>query len=124
MKCPKCDGAMQQFHNPYADYEQCTQCKGIWLDMLEDEDLKEVADAIDDGDPALGKAYNDKEDVYCPVCANSKMIKMVNPQQHHIWFEQCSLCKGRFYDAGELKDSTSYTIADFFKDLFTKERKG
>lgn len=124
MKCPKCDGQMQQFHNPYADYEQCTQCKGIWLDMLEDEDLKEVADAIDDGDPALGRPYNEKEDVYCPVCTNSKMIKMVNPQQHHIWFEQCSLCKGRFYDAGELKDTASHTIADFFKDLFTKERKG
>ena len=91
--------------------------------MLEDEDLKEVADGIDTGYPELGEKYNEKKDVYCPVCSNNKMLRMVDPVQTHIWFEQCPTCKGRFYDAGEFKDVSDYTISDFFKDLFTKERQ-
>lgn len=123
MKCPKCKAPMEQFHNPYADYEQCTGCKGLWLDMLENEDLKEVADAIDTGSPELGKKYNEMGDVYCPVCSNNKMLRMVDPEQPHIWFEQCPTCNGRFYDAGEFKDVSEHTIGDFFKDIFTRERK-
>lgn len=123
MKCPKCEAQMEQFHNTYADYEQCTSCKGLWLDAEEIDDLKEVAAAIDNGSPELGAKYNDKQDVYCPVCANNRMTRMVDAGQPHIWFEQCPTCKGRFYDAGEFKDLAEHTIGDFFKDLFAKERK-
>jgi Zn-finger nucleic acid-binding protein len=114
---------MEYVTNPLADFEQCTVCRGLWLDMLEDKDLREVADAIDTGDPQLGRRYNDKVDVYCPVCSNSRMLRMVAAGQPHIWFEQCSTCKGRFYDAGEFKDASHKTLGDFFRSLFATERK-
>ena len=123
MKCPKCESQMEHINNPLGDYEQCTSCKGLWLDMLKDKDLSSVADAIDTGSPELGKEYNEKKDAYCPVCSNSKMLRMIDPGQPHIWFEQCSICNGRFYDAGEFKDVSEHTIGDFFKDLFAKERE-
>lgn len=118
MKCPKCESNMEHIHNPLADYEQCTHCKGLWLDMLEDQDLKSVADAIDDGDPELGKTFDQKTNVSCPVCSNSTMISMVVPGQWHINFEQCSSCKGRFYDAGEFKDASEKTLGEYLKYLF------
>ena len=72
---------------------------------------------------SLGKKHNEKKNAYCPVCSNSKMLRMVDPGQPHISFEQCSTCKGRFYDAGEFKDVSEHTISDFFKSLFAKERE-
>lgn len=123
MKCPKCDGSMEQIQNPFADYEQCTSCKGLWLDMLENEDLREVAAAIDTGDPEVGKKFNTKANVYCPACSNTKMLAMVDPGQPHIWFESCPNCYGRFYDAGEFKDVSEQTFSDFIKRLFARERK-
>jgi len=134
MQCPKCDSPMEHKINPIADYEQCTHCKGLWLDANEDKQLKAVAAAIDSGDPAVGAQYNDKHFVYCPQCPGSqlagsaevsgiKMLRMVDPVQSHIWFEQCPTCYGRFFDAGELKDLSELTISDFFKRFGLKERK-
>jgi len=51
------------------------------------------------------------------------MVKVVDPQQTHIWFEVCSSCSGSFFDAGEFTDITDHTISDFFKRWSTPERK-
>ena len=32
------------------------------------------------------------------------MVRVVDPQQTHIWYETCSSCNGSYLDAGELKD--------------------
>lgn len=114
---------MEHKFNPFADYEQCASCKGLWLDANEDQKLKSVASAIDDGDSELGKSLNDMQEVYCPQCPNNKLLRMVDPQQPHIWFEQCPTCYGRFFDAGEYKDLSEHTISDFFKKFGLKERK-
>lgn len=115
MQCPKCQSVMEQVHTPYGDLERCTSCKGLWLDMLEHEDLKEVADVVDIGDPAVGARFNTIDRIYCPVCPNNKLIRMVDPLQPHIWFESCPTCYGRFLDAGELKDLSERTFDDIVK---------
>ena len=81
MQCPKCDSAMEHVITPFADLERCTACMGLWLDMLEHEDLKEIARGVDIGDPEIGKQFNEVDDVHCPVCANSKLLRMVDPHQ-------------------------------------------
>jgi Zn-finger nucleic acid-binding protein len=47
---------------------------------------------------------------------------MVDPQQTHIWFEQCGSCQGSFFDAGELSDLATFTLSDLFKRFSTPER--
>jgi len=44
-----------EFHSLVID--RCTDCKGMWFDMLEAEQLKEVAgsEQIDIGDPKEGE---------------------------------------------------------------------
>jgi Zn-finger nucleic acid-binding protein len=123
MKCPKCDANMEQVNTPFADLERCTDCKGLWLDMLEHEDLKPIAESVDTGNPELGKANNEIGDIRCPVCPNSQMLRMVDADQPHIWYESCPTCFGRYYDAGELVDLSHKTFSDFIKDLFAPERK-
>jgi hypothetical protein len=91
--------------------------------MLEHEDLKEIAEGVDIGDPEVGKAFNEKGDISCPVCPNSRMLRMVDAQQPHIWYESCLTCYGRFYDAGELIDLSKKTLGDVIRDLFAIERK-
>ncbi|NNE37302.1 MAG: zf-TFIIB domain-containing protein [Gammaproteobacteria bacterium] len=123
MKCPKCNEQMERAHSVYADVDRCSGCKGLWLDMLEYKDIKNIANEIDIGDPKVGKEFDKKDDIYCPVCANCKMIKMSDPRQPHIHFESCVTCYGRFYDAGEIKDLAEETLVDFFRDIFARERK-
>ena len=50
------------------EVDRCTNCKGIWFDMLEAEHLKDLdkAESIDTGDPSVGKQYDAIEDVNCP----------------------------------------------------------
>jgi len=123
MKCPKCKSAMEQVNTPFADIERCTSCKGLWLDDFEHEELKQIAEGVDIGDAEVGKSFNKIDKIDCPVCANSRLIRMVDNAQPHIWFESCPTCYGRFYDAGELVDLSELTLTDFVKKLFSTERK-
>ena len=124
MQCPKCDSPMEKINFAAHEIERCTQCKGLWFDMLEHEDLKRISgsESIDVGDASEGKKYNVKQDVRCPNC-HVPMVKMVDHNQRHIWYETCHSCFGVFFDAGEFRDYKEDSFLDYFKDLFTKERK-
>ncbi len=83
---------------------------------------KESAAAIDIGDARSGKITNEIDRYRCPRC-DGGMMRMVDPQQTHIWYEECTSCKGSFFDAGEFIDLSQHMISDFFKRLSTRERK-
>jgi Zn-finger nucleic acid-binding protein len=122
--CPKCHAAMEQLTLHGVEVDRCTNCRGLWFDALEKEDLKRFKDAatIDIGDPKLGREYNKVDHIECPVC-HTQMIRMVDLDQPHIWYESCPVCYGSFFDAGEFKDYQQDTVRDFLRDLFAPERK-
>ena len=124
MNCPKCESAMETVTCHDFQVDRCTNCKGIWFDMLEAEHLKEIegSENIDIGDPKTGKEYNKVEHISCPEC-HEPMLRMVEKGQPHIWYESCPVCYGLFFDAGEFKDFKEETILDFFRDLLVHERK-
>ena len=124
MKCPKCGSEMEAVTFHHVEVDRCTNCEGIWFDILEHEELKMIAgsEAIDVGDPEKGKRFNKIDRISCPKC-QSPLIRMVDPTQPHIWYESCSVCNGLFFDAGEYTDFKEITLTDFFKRLKTKERK-
>ena len=124
MKCPKCQGSLEPV--VYADMEidRCTNCHGIWFDSQEAQTLKDIegSEAIDTGDPKIGSKFNAIEDINCPKC-KTRMTKMVDLKQSHIWYEKCPICYGIWFDAGEFKDYKQEDIQDIFKDIFTGERR-
>lgn len=106
------------------EIERCIQCNGMWFDMLEHEQLKKMkgSEVIDIGSKAIGKEYNDVDRINCPKCS-SPMLRMVDKDQHHIWYEACPYCYGVFFDAGEFRDYKKETLLDNLIDLFTPVRK-
>jgi PAT family beta-lactamase induction signal transducer AmpG len=124
MRCPKCRADMEQIDVEGIEVDRCTICNGIWFDAGEMDLLKnkQAAAAIDIGDAKTGKQSNAIDSYQCPRCSGA-MVKVVDPRQTHIWYETCSACHGSYLDAGELRDMSSVTISDFFKDLIVPERK-
>ena len=123
MNCPKCSAEMEKvvFSNIVVD--RCTGCQGLWFDLLEHVELKSIegSEAIDTGDPEVGDRFDKIDDIDCPACGQ-RMIKMVDREQHHIWYESCPGCYGVFFDAGEFTDYKEDTFIDFIRDLFTRAR--
>jgi Zn-finger nucleic acid-binding protein len=124
MRCPKCRSDMEQVTINNIEVDRCSTCHGLWFDGGELGKLrdKEAAAALDIGDVATGKKLNEIEHYRCPRCAGP-MNRLVDPQQTHIWFEQCGSCHGSFFDAGELTDLVTVSMSDFFKRFVTPERR-
>ncbi len=124
MICPKCESTMEQVVYEGIEVDRCTSCKGLWFDSGEMEALSaaNAAASIDVGDARAGAQMSEIDRYPCPRCSGG-MVRMVDPKQSHIWYEKCSSCGGSFFDAGEFRDLAEKSISDFFKSLFTPERK-
>lgn len=106
IKCPKCQQSLEQIVYASIEVDRCLNCKGIWFDSLEADKLKTIqgSESLDIGDPQTGTEFNQSEgDINCPRCS-AKMIRMVEIDQHCIWYEKCPACQGIWLDAGEFKD--------------------
>ncbi|MDB5357367.1 MAG: hypothetical protein JWN24_3820 [Phycisphaerales bacterium] len=123
LNCPKCNAAMETITFQDIRVDRCTSCKGLWFDALEKEHLDSLqgAESIDTG-PAHVENRDEVVRIKCPVC-HEPMIRMVDHQQPHIWYESCPVCYGVFFDAGEFREHKEHSVLGFFRDLFHRERK-
>ncbi len=115
MKCPKCESELETIKFQEIEIERCVNCRGLWFDMLEKEDLLKIegSEEIDIGDAQVGEEYSKQRDIDCPVCAEP-MIPMVDKDQSHIRFESCPICYGAFFDAGEFRDLKEHSVIERF----------
>lgn len=123
LRCPKCRSDMLVLKVEGTEIDRCAGCDGLWFDAGELEQLKkrEVAEVIDIGNVAVGKQNNAIEQYRCPRCAG-EMNRLVDQEQPHIWFEQCSACEGVYFDAGEFKDLATVSISDLFRRYMVEKR--
>ena len=124
LQCPKCNAPMARVVHGGIEIDRCEGCHGIWFDMLEMDRLLEVkgSEAIDTGHPKVGHKLNEKDEIDCPVC-HTRMIRMVDAKQPHIWYEGCASCHGVFLDAGEFVDLKTHDIFDLFRRFMTRARR-
>ena len=124
MECAKCGAAMERLRYEGVEVDRCTRCHGLWFDSVELEQLLEMrgSEVIDDGDAEVGERYNTVDRVDCPR-GHGRMVRLVDHEQTHVWYEQCGACGGTFLDAGEFRDLKHDTLMDFFRDIFTRERR-
>ena len=122
--CPKCQGNLEAVVYSGIQVERCTDCKGLWFDSMEAQELKEIkgSESIDIGDPQTGSKFDETGNINCPKC-KTKMTKMVDLKQSHIWYEKCPVCYGIWFDAGEFKDYKEEGVQDIFKGIFSRERR-
>jgi Zn-finger nucleic acid-binding protein len=114
MLCPKCNNDMETLVYEGVEVDRCKNCNGIWFDVGESHSLRHsnAAAAIDTGDPVKGKQTNEIDRYRCPRCGGG-MIRMVDPQRPQIKYEECTACRGSFFDAGEFTDVAEDVISDF-----------
>ena len=123
MRCPKCRTDMEQVMIDDTEIDRCLTCHGLWFadGELSKVRTREAAAVLDIGDVKTGKKQNEIEHYRCPRCAGP-MNRLVDPEQTHIWFEQCDSCGGSFFDAGELTDLATVSVSDFFQRFMTPKR--
>jgi Zn-finger nucleic acid-binding protein len=116
MICPKCKTDMDAIEFEGVEVDRCKNCKGIWFDVGEEDWLlgTDAAGAIDTGDPSVGRETNEIDVYRCPRC-DGGMLRRVDPKQSQIRYEECTSCKGTFFDAGEFTDLIKDTIAELSK---------
>ena len=102
MICPKCKNDMEAVEYEGVEVDRCKNCKGIWFDVCESEWLfgEDAASAIDTGDPAVGEHTNQIDRYRCPRC-DGGMMRRTDIKSKQIQYEECTSCRGVFFDAGE-----------------------
>ena len=124
IRCPKCKNDMEQVEFDGVEIDRCRNCNGMWFDIGESDALRntELASAIDIGDSERGRQMNEIDRYRCPRC-DGGMMRMIDPQQSDIWYEECTSCKGTFFDAGEFKDLSDRTISTMVKRWSAPDRQ-
>ena len=105
------------------EVDGCVGCKGLFFDALEREHLDALkgSEAIDIG-PRHAENRKEVVRINCPAC-HTRMIRMVDHAQPHIWFESCPVCYGMFFDAGEFRDHKEHHVLGFFRELFARQER-
>ena len=116
MQCPKCKNKMEAVEFEGIEVDRCKNCKGIWFDVGESDWLlgKDAAAAIDTGDPKVGKQTNQIDRYRCPRC-DGGMIRKVDPRKTNIQYEECTSCRGSFFDAGEFTGLIEDSIVELIQ---------
>ena len=114
LHCPKCRAAMEPVTVAGIEVDRCTGCRGLWFDLLEQEDLKDASGiaSLDSGDPVTGDRYDQVGLIRCPV-DGQPMVRMVDKAHPALWLESCPVCYGTFFDAGEFREFSE----DSFRDM-------
>lgn len=113
MKCPKCNAPMETAKQNRIAVDRCTECKGIWFDCMEAEDLIETENgtSVDIGNKLKGMKMDKIRDIKCPHC-NKQMQTVSDREDPLLKFEVCTDCHGYFLDAGEFRDMAHVTDAE------------
>jgi Zn-finger nucleic acid-binding protein len=126
MQCPKCPGTLEPHtYGRKITIHRCSECSGLWCkpEPLLEMKREWMSEAVlDSGDPKLGKALDQIEDIHCPE-DDTLMEKTADERQTHIWYESCPTCSGMFFDAGEFTDLKYDTLMDRVRD-FVRGRRG
>ena len=113
MDCPKCHSVMEKIDTDQFSATKCTGCHGIWFHAGSHEIARTIKNisVIDDVETNITSGYNMIRKIICPEC-QLPMIKMRDRTQLHIQFEACSYCGGAFFDAGEFRDYSEFTLLE------------
>lgn len=105
MQCPVCnDVELVTERVDTVEIDRCPQCHGMWLDMLELEELLESDPRpLLKQDRALGRAAADPDRrLDCPRCKGTYLIKLNSLIRPGTILDSCTVCHGVWLDAGEL----------------------
>lgn len=98
MNCPRCNTGLSEQKFKGIEVDRCPDCKGLWLDFPE---LDQLEDHVMDDDRRKGMMeYARREsDIACPHCAS--MMETFNYRAHDLPIDSCREGHGFWLDKGE-----------------------
>jgi len=100
LNCPRCDVALDEKSLKGIEIDHCPQCKGLWLDFHEMDQLEDHA--MDDDDSKGMIEYSRREsDISCPHC--NEAMETFNYRAHDLPIDHCKNQHGYWLDEGEEK---------------------
>ena len=100
MNCPRCDVALDEKKLKDIEIDHCPQCKGLWLDFHEMDQLED--DAMDEDSRKGMMEYARREsDISCPHC--HEVMETFNYRAHDLPIDHCKNQHGYWLDEGEEK---------------------
>ena len=109
MNCPVCKEPMIVLELEEVEIDNCTSCRGIWLDEGELELLLEEAAAAENylASFAVDRQSHEKSRK-CPICSK-RMEKVTAGGDQKIRIDKCKKNHGIWFDRGELEDIIAQT---------------
>ena len=100
MNCPRCDVALDEKKLKDIEVDHCPQCKGLWLDFHELDQLEDHSMDEDESKGTIEYARRDS-DISCPHCHES--METFNYRAHNLPIDHCKNQCGYWLDEGEEK---------------------
>ena len=100
LNCPRCNVALNEKKFKDIDVDHCPQCKGLWLEFHELDQLEDHSMDSDDTKGMLEYARRES-DISCPHC--NEVMETFNYRAHNLPIDHCTNEHGYWLDEGEEK---------------------
>ena len=100
MNCPRCNVALNEKKFKNIDIDHCPDCKGLWLDFHEMDQLEDHS-MDDDNAKGMIEYARRESDIPCPHC--NEVMETFNYRAHDLPIDHCKNEHGYWLDAGEEK---------------------
>ena len=100
MNCPRCNVALNEKKFKDIDIDHCPECKGLWLDFHEMDQLEDHS-MDDDNAKGMIEYARRESDIHCPHC--NEVMETFNYRAHDLPIDHCKNEHGYWLDAGEEK---------------------
>jgi uncharacterized protein len=117
LPCPKCAAPLESLRVGILEVEHCTGCQGLWFDVLEWDDARELEAAarLDRGDPTVGKRHDADTGLLCPKCVRVPLTRLGVAHHAALHIDKCPRCYGAFFDAGEFAAYRELSVVERLK---------
>ncbi len=100
MNCPRCDVGLDEKSFKGIEIDHCPQCKGLWLDFHELDQLEDHSMDDDERKGMIEYARRESE-ISCPHC--HEVMETFNYRAHDLPIDHCKNQHGYWLDEGEEK---------------------
>ncbi|NQW22174.1 MAG: zf-TFIIB domain-containing protein [SAR202 cluster bacterium] len=100
MNCPRCDVALNEKSLKGIEIDHCPECKGLWLDFHEMDQLEDHS-MDDDERKGLMEYARRESDISCPNCY--EVMETFNYRANNLPIDHCKNQHGYWLDEGEEK---------------------
>ena len=97
LNCPRCNVALNEKKFKDIDVDHCPQCKGLWLEFHELDQLEDHSMDSDDTKGMLEYARRES-DISCPHCG--ELMETFNYRAHNLPIDHCTNEHGYCLDEG------------------------